>query len=347
MKNKIDHSTSEFMTSLAESIDKTMECSIVAKTMEDITSSIKFWLPSGLDVLDWAIGKGYPCGRIVEIFGKESQGKTALALTAIAMCQELGGIGVFIDKESTFDTEFAKLLGVDLSRLIYIHEQAGKLRTENKPGLLTVERVIEILQTTIDNTTRMDENTLMVIVWDSIAATPSNTESLMDTRKEGIRPGQTAQCIGLLLRRLTERIAGTRILCLFINQIRDTFAMFGAKTESPGGHALKSHASVRLELHKAKLIKDGNNPVGIDGAITVVKNKVGIPFRSVGFKLYFERGFHSYESLIEHLIEHEKIKTGTKGWVSWVGKNYRVSDLAELLVGSEKDYEAMKSLLWR
>lgn len=336
--NRLESTNPEFCTTIADRVEKLLKCKLIARTTDEVSSSIKLWIPTGVPPLDWAIGGGIPCGRLVEFFGKEHQGKTLLFISTAVQCQKLGGIVVVFDKEYTFPLDFAIQCGLDLSRFIYITDYY------DKKGILhihTVESIVYIMEALVDKMLEADPNVIMLLGWDSIAATPTQAELEIDLSKENVQPGIAARSIGLLLRRLVGKIASTNIAFFFINQIRATFARFGRQTEAPGGAAVKCHASIRAEVLGAKGIwVDSEGYIGLESCVNIVKNKVGQPFRKAYFTIYWDRGVDAGSSLVYHLINTKQIKF-TGGWFPFKGKNYHKEDLAKLL---NEDSGAMDEL---
>ena len=256
-------------------------------------------IPSGCLQLDYALGVGgLPRGRIIEIYGPESSGKTTLALHAIAEAQKLGGTAAFIDAEHALDPVYAHNLGVDVDNLYISQPDSG-------------EDALEICDTLVRS------GAIDIIVVDSVAALVPKAELEGDMGDSHV--GLQARLMSQALRKLTGVISKTNTIIIFINQLREKVGvMFGNPETTTGGKALKFYASVRMDIRKSEPIKDGSNVIGNRTKIKIVKNKVAPPFRSCTVDMIFGEGISQASSLLELAVEREIIKKAG-AWYSYNG----------------------------
>ena len=278
----------EALKAAMSKINKTFGDGSIMKMGEESTAQVEV-IPTGSLGLNVALGVGgFPRGRIIEIYGPESSGKTTLAIHAIAEAQKMGGIAAFIDAEHAFDRFYAQRLGVDTANLLISQPDSG-------------EQALEIAENLIRS------SAIDIIVIDSVAAlTPkAEIEGEMGDNKVGLQ----ARLMSQALRKLTSVIDKTNTVCIFINQLREKIGvMFGNPETTAGGNALKFYASVRLDIRRVSTLKIGDEAIGSNVRVKVIKNKVAPPFRKAEFDVLYNQGICRVGEVLDLAVEHDLIK---------------------------------------
>jgi recombination protein RecA len=257
-------------------------------------------IPTGSIALDAALGTGgLPRGRIVEVYGPESSGKTTVALHAIANAQRAGGIAAFIDAEHALDPEYAKALGVDTDALLVSQPDTG-------------EQALEIADMLVRS------GSVDIIVIDSVAALVPRAE--IEGEMGDTHVGLQARLMSQALRKLTGALSNTNTTMIFINQLREKIGVFfGSPETTSGGKALKFYASVRLDIRRIETLKDGTEAVGNRTRVKVVKNKMAAPFKQAEFDIIYGTGISREGSLLDFGVEHEVVKK-SGAWYTYEGE---------------------------
>jgi recombination protein RecA len=256
-------------------------------------------IPTGSIALDVALGiGGLPRGRVVEIYGPESSGKTTVALHAVASAQRNGGIAAFIDAEHALDPEYAKKLGVDTDALLVSQPDTG-------------EQALEIMDMLVGS------GSLDIVVVDSVAALVPRAE--IEGEMGDSHVGLQARLMSQALRKITGRLSQTKTTAIFINQLREKIGVFfGSPETTTGGKALKFYASVRIDVRRIETLKEGTNPVGNRTRAKIVKNKMAPPFKQAEFDIIYGQGISREGGLIDMGVEHGLVKK-SGAWFTYDG----------------------------
>ena len=309
-KSAVEDFTSDLIASLNKDHGTRVAYNL---SVDDSPTHVNRWISTGSRLLDYTCSNrrdgGLPEGRIVEIFGPPSIGKSHIATQIARSTQGMGGMVVYIDTENATSVENLRMLGVNVStRFVYVDTHC-------------TEEVFQVAEATILKAKGMNKNVPITIIWDSVAASSPKAELLGDYDKESI--GLQARAISKGMRKITGVIGDQNILFVILNQIRTKIGvMFGDPTTTPGGKAIPFHASTRIKLGAGQQIKDGDDVIGIHVSAKTIKNKVAPPFRKINFEIHFGVGIKEHEQIFDILRKNgpegvgENIIeiSGTGGW---------------------------------
>ena len=290
---------------LADSLNKKFKDNKVAYFLDgtdQTPTDIKDFISTGSSMLDLAISNkpdgGIAVGRITEINGLESSGKSLLGAHILAETQKKGGVAVYIDTETSVSQEFMDVIGIDMSKMLYLH-------------LETVEDIFEAIEEIVTKVRESDKDRLVTILVDSLAAATTKVELEADFDKDGWATAK-AIIISKAMRKITQLIGREKIALIFTNQLRQKLGvMFGDPWTTSGGKALPFHASTRIRLKNMGQIKDtGKNVLGMKCRAQIVKNRLGPPLRHADYDMYFDRGIDNYGAWLTVLKEHKLVKVG-------------------------------------
>ena len=302
-------------STLADSLNKKFKDNKVAYFLDgtdNTPTDIKEFVSTGSSMLDLAISNkpngGIAVGRITEINGLESSGKSLLGAHMLAETQKKGGVAVYIDTETSVSQEFMEVIGLDMSKMLYLH-------------LETVEDIFEAIEEIVTKVRESDKDRLVTILVDSLAAATTKVELEADFDKDGWATAK-AIIISKAMRKITQMIGREKIALVFTNQLRQKLGvMFGDPWTTSGGKALPFHASTRIRLKNMGQIKDsGKNVLGMKCRAQIVKNRLGPPLRHADYDMYFDRGIDNYGAWLTVLKEHKLVKTGG-AWYTLTDQN--------------------------
>ena len=342
-KRKSKNQTDDFTSDLITSLNKEHGSKVAYNLHTDSSPThVKRWVSTGSKQLDYIISNkrdgGLPEGRIVEIFGPPSIGKSHIAIQIARSTQQLGGIVVYIDTENATSVENLALLGVDITkRFVYVDTHC-------------TEEVLSIAESTILKAKAMDKDVPITIIWDSVAASSPKAELVGDYDQNSI--GLQARAISKGMRKITGVIGQTNTLMICLNQIRTNIGvMYGDPTTTPGGKAIPFHSSVRIKLGAGQKIENKKKEViGINVSAKTIKNKVAAPFRSCNFEIHFGKGIQEFEQVFDELrkfgaaeISGNKVElAGTGAWKTLLVSSLKTGEV----LAEKKFYKADFGEVW-
>jgi recombination protein RecA len=328
-----DELTDDLAVALADSINKQFKgqnykTAFFLAGDDDAPTNVHEWISSGCSMLDLAISNrpngGFPVGRITEITGLEASGKSLLAAHTLAETQKKGGLAVYIDTESATSSEFLTAIGVDIKKMLYV-------------PLETIEEIFETIETIVENVRKSDKDRLVTIVVDSVMGASTKIEMSAEYDKDGYATSKSI-ILSKAMRKVTNWIARERICLIFTNQLRTKLGVsFGDPWTTSGGKAIPFHASVRLRLKSIGQIKVKDSVVGIKTRVTVVKNRMGPPLRTIDYDIYFESGIDNYGGWLTIMKDH-KMVTQAGAWYTYEDVDTESGEVLSEIKFQSKDF---------
>ena len=328
-----DELTDELALTLADSINKQFKgqnykTAFFLAGDNDAPTNVHEWISSGCSMLDLAISNrprgGFPVGRITEITGLEASGKSLLAAHTLAETQKKGGLAVYIDTESATSSEFLTAIGVDIKKMLYV-------------PLETIEEIFETIETIVENVRKSDKDRLVTIVVDSVMGASTKIEMSAEYDKDGYATSKSI-ILSKAMRKVTNWIARERICLIFTNQLRTKLGVsFGDPWTTSGGKALPFHSSVRLRLKSIGQIKVKDSVVGIKTRVTVVKNRMGPPLRSIDYDIYFESGIDNYGGWLS-IMKDYKMVSQAGAWYTYEDVDPATGEVLSEIKFQSKDF---------
>jgi recombination protein RecA len=328
-----DELTDDLALTLADSINKQFKgqnykTAFFLAGDNDAPTNVHEWISSGCSMLDLAISNrprgGFPVGRITEITGLEASGKSLLAAHTLAETQKKGGLAVYIDTESATSSEFLTAIGVDIKKMLYV-------------PLETIEEIFETIETIVENVRKSDKDRLVTIVVDSVMGASTKIEMSAEYDKDGYATSKSI-ILSKAMRKVTNWIARERICLIFTNQLRTKLGVsFGDPWTTSGGKALPFHSSVRLRLKSIGQIKVKDSVVGIKTRVTVVKNRMGPPLRSIDYDIYFESGIDNYGGWLS-IMKDYKMVSQAGAWYTYEDVDPATGEVLSEIKFQSKDF---------
>jgi len=328
-----DELTDDLAVTLADSINKQFKgqnykTAFFLAGDDDAPTNVHEWISSGCSMLDLAISNrprgGFPVGRITEITGLEASGKSLLAAHTLAETQKKGGLAVYIDTESATSSEFLTAIGVDIKKMLYV-------------PLETIEEIFETIETIVENVRKSDKDRLVTIVVDSVMGASTKIEMSAEYDKDGYATSKSI-ILSKAMRKVTNWIARERICLIFTNQLRTKLGVsFGDPWTTSGGKALPFHSSVRLRLKSIGQIKVKDSVVGIKTRVTVVKNRMGPPLRSIDYDIYFDSGIDNYGGWLK-IMKDFKMVTQAGAWYTYEDIDTNTGEILDTVKFQSKDF---------